>query len=75
MLEYLFELVIKNRQVVEFITTLDQYHQAAIRDFLQRAKQRGEQEEAIKQEQTQERDERERLEEDISELRALVLTK
>ena len=61
MLEHLFELIIKNREVVEFITTLDQYHQAAIRDFLERAKEKGEQEESS-QSHKEDEDERMKLE-------------
>ena len=38
----MFELLIRNREIVEFITTLPQEDQFAIRDFLQRAKARQE---------------------------------
>ena len=41
-LDHLFELLIKHRGAVEYITHLPGENQAAIKDFLQRAKDKAE---------------------------------
>ena len=40
LLEQLFQLLIRNHNVLEYITTLSQEDQLSIKDFLQRARSR-----------------------------------
>ena len=58
LLELLFELLIRNHEIVEFITTLPQEDQFAIKEFLQRSRSKQEaqqHEEAVQSEEDQER--------------------
>jgi hypothetical protein len=75
LLEQLFELLIKNREIVEFITTLGEEDQFVIKEFLQRAKSRQDvqfHEEAVRNEHEHERA---RLEEENTELRNLLTSR
>lgn len=76
LLEHLFELIIRNHKIVEFITGLPEEDQSRIKDFVQKVKEKTELhlEERHKSEDGDD-NERRQLEEENSELRGLLLGK